>query len=151
MALCEQTPGSLPRILGRILVLENRDRKTLEEECQLQLDRELPAWERYLGSLALIAKLLPLLGFLGTTVALMAAFLGDGGLLAYPSTALFEKNFITAFSLAIGGIGGGILMNLSYHILHGQLRRQMGELELELRQFVGGLVEAGKVPHEKIP
>jgi biopolymer transport protein ExbB/TolQ len=91
--------------------------------------------ERHLGSIALLAKLLPLLGCLGTATELANGFLPLGRLASYPSVATFSPVLLSAFAAALLGICGGIVLQLSHHLLHGRLRSCVREIYSGAREL----------------
>ena len=75
LTACEQAPGPVARVVKAALLHaragEARMRAAAEEAALL----ELPVLERRIGTVAAIAKIAPLLGMLGTVIALLRAFL----------------------------------------------------------------------------
>jgi biopolymer transport protein ExbB len=135
LALCEQTPGSLARVLKRILLVANWTIDRMEREYLLQEDWEIQILERRMGSIALLARVLPMLGFLGTAMALLLGFIRGERLGNYASIASFADVLTGAFSAAIVGMAGGLFLDMGYHILHGRLRSCVREIRSGAREF----------------
>lgn len=135
LTICEQTPGALARVLKRMLLLRNSPAEKIQQEYLLQASWEVQIMERRLRSVGMLAKLLPLLGFLGTAIALLRAFWQFGALTPYASLQQFSNDFTAAFAFSIMGIGGGIVLQLAYHFLYGRLQSSIRDLESAARQL----------------
>ncbi len=73
--MCEKTPGSVPRIVKSGLLCHDREITEIREVIEETAAFEVPYLERYLGILATIATVAPLLGLLGTVTGLVRAFM----------------------------------------------------------------------------
>ena len=73
--LCDQTVGSVPRIVKSGLLCQDRPPEEIREAIEETASFEIPYLERYLGILATIATIAPLLGLLGTVTGLVKAFM----------------------------------------------------------------------------
>jgi biopolymer transport protein ExbB len=135
LALCEETPGPLARVLKRMLLVSDQPLERVEGEYRRQEEWEVQVLERRMGSIALIARTLPLVGFLGTSCALFLGFFRGERLDALASASAFADVVSGAFSSALLGIAGGLAMNLAYHILHGRLRSCVREIHSGAREF----------------
>ncbi|MDR3117688.1 MAG: MotA/TolQ/ExbB proton channel family protein [Puniceicoccales bacterium] len=135
LALCEGAPGPLARVLKRLLLLADQSPERVEGECRYQEELEVQILERRMGSIALIARTLPLVGFLGTACALFLGFLRGERLDALASASSFADVVSGAFSAALLGMAGGLTVNLAYHILHGRLRSCVREMHSGAREF----------------
>jgi biopolymer transport protein ExbB len=128
MRLCEQTPGPLPRVLGRLLRTDVGDPAGAENAYMRQAEWEQVLLERHMGTIALVAKLLPPIGCMGTLLALMSCFSTTCRLDAYPTVGMFFPAVASAFWMAIFGTLGAILMDLGYNFLHGRLTNCLREM-----------------------
>lgn len=135
LTICEQTPGALARIFKRLLISKGAPRETLENEYLLQAEWEIQGLEKRFSSIAMIAKMLPILGFIGTSIALLQGF---GNLFAwkpYATISEFSVFFVNAFSVTLLGFLGNILLNLFYHFLYGRLRSLTRDIEMYAREL----------------
>ncbi len=74
LTLCDNTPGPVAKLLSAgILGRQRGDRNIRAAINDAALD-ELPKLERHINLLNTIAKILPLLGLLGTIIGLLSAF-----------------------------------------------------------------------------
>jgi biopolymer transport protein ExbB len=72
---CDGTAGSIPRIVKSGLLKHDRSLEEIREAIEETASYEVPALERYLGILATVATVSPLLGLLGTVTGLIRAFM----------------------------------------------------------------------------
>ena len=75
LAICDETAGSIPRIVKSGLLKHDRPLEEIREAIEETASYEVPALERYLGILATVATIAPLLGLLGTVTGLIRAFM----------------------------------------------------------------------------
>lgn len=83
LELCERYEKPVPRIIRAGLIKSDRGREEIKESIDDAASHEIPYLEKYLGILATIATVAPLLGLLGTVTGLIKAFMvieATGGL-----------------------------------------------------------------------
>jgi len=83
IALCDENDKPVPRIIRAGLLKSDRNREEIREVVEDSARHEIPNLEKYLGILATIATIAPLLGFLGTVTGMIKAFMvieAKGGL-----------------------------------------------------------------------
>ncbi|MDR1435682.1 MAG: MotA/TolQ/ExbB proton channel family protein [Puniceicoccales bacterium] len=148
--LCAQTPGPLPRVLRRILSFNGENWRCAEGEYVRQAELEQRTLERHMGAIALAAKLLPLIGCLGTLLSILSCLAPSIQLDSYPSMGEFAPSLLSAFWMACFGTGDAIAMNLGYHLLHGKLRNCLREIYAGAEELYASwiLAKNGKAPCE---
>jgi biopolymer transport protein ExbB len=72
--VCERTPGPIARILRAGMLKHGRRKQDIREAIEDAGQLEIPRLERYLGVLATVASISPLLGLLGTVSGMIKAF-----------------------------------------------------------------------------
>ena len=72
--VCEKTPGPIARILKAGMLKHGRRKQDSREAIEDAGQLEIPRLERYLGVLATVASISPLLGLLGTVAGMIKAF-----------------------------------------------------------------------------
>ena len=72
--VCEKTPGPIARILKAGMLKHGRRKQDIREAIEDAGRLEIPRLERYLGVLATVASISPLLGLLGTVAGMIKAF-----------------------------------------------------------------------------
>ena len=127
LTLCEDTPGPMARIMKSALLNYGESRETIRSAIQSAAIVEIPTLERRIGTIVALARVAPLLGFLGTLIAafqalyLFESFNGDSGVL---SRLLAEALITSASGLAIS-----VMAMLAYHFLSGRVRALVHDFE----------------------
>ncbi len=75
LELCSEKDKPVPRIIKAGLLKSDRSREEIKEAIDDAASHEIPNLEKYLGILATIATISPLLGLLGTVTGLIKAFM----------------------------------------------------------------------------
>lgn len=103
---CERYNVPLARIIKAGLIKHNQTRDYIQSSIEKAVREEVPFLERYLGILATITSVAPLLGFLGTVSGMIKVFTqveASSGLInpKMLSGGIWEALLTTAFGLAI--------------------------------------------------
>jgi biopolymer transport protein ExbB len=127
LTLCEDTPGPMARIVKSALLHFGESRESIRGAIQSAAIVEIPSLERRIGTIAALARVAPLLGFLGTLIAALQAlyslesFNRDSGEL---SRLLAQALITSATGLAIS-----VMAMLAYHFLNGRVRALVHDFE----------------------
>ena len=149
LTLCEDTPGPMARIMKSALLNYGESRETIRSAIQSAAIVEIPTLERRIGTIAALARVAPVLGFLGTLIAalqalyLLESFNGDSGVL---SRLLAEALITSASGLAIS-----VMAMLAYHFLSGRVRALVHDFEWvghDIHEFWSAQSEAEESTHE---
>ena len=149
LTLCEDTPGPMARIMKSALLNYGKSRETIRSAIQSAAIVEIPTLERRIGTIAALARVAPLLGFLGTLIAalqalyLLESFNGDSGVL---SRLLAEALITSATGLAIS-----VMAMLAYHFLSGRVRALVHDFEWvghDIHEFLSTQSDAEESTHE---
>ena len=149
LTLCEDIPGPMARIMKSALLNYGESRETIRSAIQSAAIVEIPTLERRIGTIAALARVAPLLGFLGTLIAafqalyLFESFNGDSGVL---SRLLAEALITSASGLAIS-----VLAMLAYHFLSGRVRALVHDFEWvghDIHEFLSMQSDAEESKHE---
>ena len=149
LTLCEDTPGPMARIMKSALLNYGKSRETIRSAIQSAAIVEIPTLERRIGTIAALARVAPLLGFLGTIIAalqalyLLDSFNGDSGVL---SRLLAEALITSASGLAIS-----VMAMLAYHFLSGRVRALVHDFEWvghDIHDFLSTQSGAEESTHE---
>jgi len=149
LTLCEDTPGPMARIMKSALLNYGKSRETIRSAIQSAAIVEIPTLERRIGTIAALARVAPLLGFLGTLIAALQAlyslesFNGDSGVL---SRLLAEALITSASGLAIS-----VMAMLAYHFLSGRVRALVHDFEWvghDIHEFLSTQSDAEESTHE---
>lgn len=151
LTLCEDTPGPMARIVKSALLHYGESRESIRAAIQSAAIVEIPTLERRIGTIAALARVAPLLGFLGTMIAALQAlyslesFNGDSGVLS----RLLAEALITSAS----GLGIAVMAMLAYHFLNGRVRALVHDFEWvghDIHEFLSTAPELEKTPEEAV-
>ncbi len=149
LTLCEDTPGPMARIMKSALLNYGKSRETIRSAIQSAAIVEIPTLERRIGTIAALARVAPLLGFLGTLIAalqalyLLESFNGDSGVLG----RLLAEALITSAS----GLAISVMAMLAYHFLSGRVRALVHDFEWvghDIHEFLSTQSDAEESSHE---
>lgn len=127
LTLCEDTPGPMARIVKSALLHYGESREHIRSAIQAAAIVEIPLIERRIGTIAAIARIAPLLGFLGTLIAALQALYhleaagGDSG--------AFSRLLAEALITSASGIAIAVMATLAHHFLYGRVRALVHDLE----------------------
>lgn len=127
LALCEDTPGPLARIVKSALLHYSESKEVIRSAIEGAAIIEIPVLERRIGTLAALARVAPMLGFLGTLISAIQAlyFLeaanADGG--------EFSRLLAEALITSASGLAIGVMAILAHHFLVGRVRALVHDFE----------------------
>lgn len=127
LTLCEDTPGPMARIVKSALLRYGESREQIRAAIQSAAIVEIPVLERRIGAISAIARIAPLLGFVGTLIAVLQALQQLEA--ANGDSATFTHLLSEALISSAAGIGIAILASLAYHFLHGRVRALVHDFE----------------------
>ncbi|HTL51455.1 MAG TPA: MotA/TolQ/ExbB proton channel family protein, partial [Planctomycetota bacterium] len=117
-ALCDPTRGPVQRVLHAGLIHRHDSRTVIEDAIQAAALGEMPALQKGLGMIALLAGLAPLLGLLGTVTGMITTFqmvnLFGSSDTRFLAGGISEALITTDF---------GLFMAIPFVFLHGVLTR----------------------------
>ena len=127
MTLCEETPGPLARVVKSALLQYGASDARIRSAIESAALIEVPILERRIGSLSAIARIAPLIGFIGTLIAAFQALVSLEA--ANAESAYFMQSLAQAIISSAVGLGIAALAALAYHFLHGRVRALVFEIE----------------------
>ena len=127
LALCEDTPGPLARIVKSALLNYSESRASIRSAIQGAAIVEIPMLERRIGTLSALARCAPLLGFLGTLVStLQALYFLEA---ANADSGEFFRLLAEALITSATGLAIGVMAFLAHHFLVGRVRALVHDFE----------------------
>ncbi|MFC1477612.1 MotA/TolQ/ExbB proton channel family protein [candidate division KSB1 bacterium] len=140
IAECEETPGPTARVLKEGMLRSERNKEEIQEAIEAAGKEQVYYLERYLGILATIAGVAPLIGFLGTVTGMIEAFmqierLGGDVNATVLSGGIWEALMTTAFGLFVG-----IVVYIFYNVFVNRVKRFIFEMETSSSELVELLV-----------
>ncbi len=142
--LCQRWDLPLARVLAAGIPFATRPREELENVLQEEILAEIPAQERFLSTLAVLASIAPLLGLLGTVTGMIHTFelitfhgTGDPRML---SSGISEALVTTMF-----GLGVAIPLMLAHSLISRRVESRIAELEEKAISFVNRVTKVLQV------
>ncbi|MCD8482650.1 MAG: MotA/TolQ/ExbB proton channel family protein [Verrucomicrobia bacterium] len=131
LTVCEETPGPVAAITKAALLQYQEDSEAIRLAIQSAALVEIPILERRVASLAAIARIAPMLGLLGTVVAIVGAFslAGNTPQLAYPNPAEALAGLAQALISTGLGIALAIMATVGHHFVAGRIKVLVGDME----------------------
>lgn len=127
LALCEDTPGPLARIVKSALLNYGESKDVIRSAIQGAAIVEIPMLERRIGTIATLGRVAPLLGFLGTLIAsLQALYFLE---MANADSGEFSRLLAEALTTSASGLAIGIMAVLAHHFLIGRVRALVHDFE----------------------
>jgi Biopolymer transport proteins len=137
LTLCEDTPGPLPRIVKAALLNYGAAKEDIRGAIQSAALVEIPMLERRIGTIAALARVAPLLGFLGTLISVLQAlyFLE----VANADSEAFSQMLAEALITSAAGLAIAVMALLAHQFLYGRVRALVHDFEYvghEIYQFL---------------
>tara|TARA_B100001248_G_scaffold220746_1_gene176674 strand:+ start:121335 stop:122015 length:681 start_codon:yes stop_codon:yes gene_type:complete len=129
LTVCEETPGPVATIVKVALLNYDQPETKMRAEVQATALVEIPILERRVGTIAMIAKIAPLMGLLGTVMALLKAFSLMQASGPYMHVANFSQSVAEALITTATGLAIAIVAYLGHHFLHGRVRALVHDME----------------------
>jgi len=132
--LCRAERGAVARTLEAGLAARGAGREAVEEAMQERVLRELPSLQRFLGGLAVLAAVAPLLGLLGTVTGIIETF---GVIRALGST---EPSLMAGgISEALVTTATGLVLAIPILLVHSVLSSRADHLLAEAESYAATL------------
>ncbi|MGA2052906.1 MAG: MotA/TolQ/ExbB proton channel family protein [Opitutales bacterium] len=129
LTVCEETPGPVAAVVKAALLHHREDEARLRGAIQASALVEIPALERRLGTIAVIAKVAPLIGLLGTVTALWQSFQAMQVMGPYANSKDFSGDISSALITTATGLAIAIMAYLAHHFLYGRVRALVHDME----------------------
>lgn len=129
LTVCEETPGPVVGVVKAALLNHDKSEAKMRAAIQESAIVAIPLLERRIGSIAAVAKISPLVGLLGTVLAILSAFhtIGIDG--PYSNAATFSSDISQALITTATGLSIAIMGYLAHHFLHGRVRAIVHDME----------------------
>ena len=135
--LCQRR-GVVGRTLTACLEARQRGTQAMEDGIQEQLLHELPRLQRFLGGIAVLGGVAPLLGLLGTVTGIIQTF---GVIKVYRNTdpGLMAGGISEALVTTATGLVIAIVILLIHSLLSGRVEKLLGEAEKNAASLLNAL------------
>lgn len=129
LTVCEETPGPVASVVKAGLLNSERGEDDLRAAMREAALVEIPLLERRIGTLGAIAKTAPLVGLLGTVIAILQGFNLMQATDSYADAAQFSGVVAKALITTATGLAISIMAYLAYHFLNGRVRALVHDME----------------------
>jgi len=129
LTVCEETPAPVASVVKAALLNYDSSEEKMRGAIQEAALVELPMLERRVGTLGAIAGAAPLLGLLGTVVALMQGFYLMQAEGPSADISLFSGEVAAALITTATGLAIAAMAQLAHHFLHGRVRALVHDME----------------------
>lgn len=127
--VCKQTPGPIAALTKVTLEKYDRPYEEIKEALESAGRTEIYHLEKYLGALATVAAVAPLLGFLGTVTGMIKAFMKIESLGGNVGPSVLAGGIWEALVTTAAGLIVGILAIIFYNYLQGKVSQYVYEME----------------------
>lgn len=144
--VCRKTRGAIPDILNYGFEHFERGEDAMRRRMEARAQRRIHEAERYLGALATIVGIAPLIGFLGTVIGMIKAFMKIEFLGGNVNASVLAGGIWEALITTAAGLAVGIVVYVFYNHFVGRVERLSQEIsevtEEALHIFYSGRREA---------
>ncbi len=133
---CEQARGTVARTLAAVLARRDRGRGAMEDGVQTQLLAELPKLQRFIGGIAVLAAVAPLLGLLGTVTGIIRTFTVIKSF-GNANPGLMAGGISEALTTTAAGLIVAIPLLLAHSLLKGRADGIVSEAERLAAELLG--------------
>ena len=125
---CEEMRHPIGEVFKLGILNRTLKREELEAMMEREGDEQIKYLERYLGALIIIIGVEPMLGFLGTIVGLIKAFMAWEQLGANITVSALASGIYQAMITTAGGLIVAIPYYVIYHLIVGKIKSQAQEM-----------------------
>jgi biopolymer transport protein ExbB len=145
--VCEKTPGPIARILKAGMLKHGRRKRDIREAIEDAGQLEIPRLERYLGVLATVASISPLLGLLGTVAGMIKAFGQIQAKMGVVNPSDLAEGIGNALITTAAGLVVAIPTLVLYNYFVAKVENMILDMEISSSELVDLLTE-GERPYE---
>jgi biopolymer transport protein ExbB len=129
LTVCEETPGPVAAVVKAALLNADAGAERMRLQVQEAALNEIPALERRISALAVIAQVAPLAGILGTVLGMITTFAAfeQGG--NYAMASALSRGMWQALAASAGGLLLAIPAQLAHHFLAARVRAIVQDVE----------------------
>ena len=139
--MCIQEKSPIGRIVGAGLEKIHHGTMRVRQAMEDQGREEITHLERFLGILATIAGIAPMLGFLGTVIGLVGAFQSVAAASGQPSPTDLADGIWEALITTVFGLVVGIPVAMAYNYLLSQVQSVAASCERIARDTLDAIEE----------
>lgn len=139
--LCSQFDSPIARMIEKGVARIGSPLKTIEASIENVAKLELFKLEKNLSILATISGSAPMMGFLGTVIGMVSAFIAIAQEEGSVSPKLLSSGIYTAMITTVAGLVVGIMAYLAYNYLVTRVSKVVHKMEYSAIEFIDLLQE----------
>lgn len=139
--LCAQSDSPIARMLEKGISRIGSPLKNIEASIENVAKIEIFKLEKNLSTLATISGVAPMMGFLGTVIGMVKAFISISQEEGSVSPKLLSDGIYTAMITTVAGLVVGIIAYLAYNYLVSRVQKVIHKMEYTSIDFVDLLQE----------
>lgn len=139
--LCSQNQSPIARMIEKGVSRIGSPLKTIEASIENVAKIEVFKLEKNLPTLATIAGAAPMIGFLGTVIGMVRAFISISQEEGSVSPKLLSSGIYTAMITTVAGLIVGIIAYLAYNFLVSRVQKVIHKMEYTSIDFIDLLQE----------
>ena len=139
--LCSQNDSPIARMIEKGISRIGSPLKTIEASIENIGKLEIFKLEKNLSTLATIAGAAPMMGFLGTVIGMVKAFIGIAQEEGSVSPKLLSSGIYAAMVTTVAGLIVGIIAYLAYNYLVSRVQKVVHKMEYTSIDFIDLLQE----------
>lgn len=136
LAICEETPGPVARVAMTSILHRDSGREFLEAAVNDAGLSEISRLEVRVGAIATVAQIAPLLGLLGTVLALRTLVGGLAGSQWHWEASIMSQGLDEALITTAAGLAVGIPCYAFYNLVAGKIEALVIDMERASSQLV---------------
>jgi biopolymer transport protein ExbB len=144
LTVCESSPGVASLVVKTALVFREKSHSELEHALDNVALLEIPLLERRLNSIRLIAKIAPIVSFIGVLQILSKTLDGIKHTAEYFSSSVVTSFVQQAAVLVSFGLAINVVGVLAYCFLYGRVRRLIHDMEWSRSEILNYITTAEK-------
>jgi biopolymer transport protein ExbB len=141
---CEKVKHPIGEVFKLGILNRTLDREGLDAMMEREGDEQIQYLERYLGALLIIVGVEPMLGFLGTIIGLIKAFMTWEQLGANITVSALASGIYQAMITTAAGLIVAIPAFIFYHLIVGRIKSHAQEINYYSNELLDILVARGE-------
>lgn len=136
LTICEETPCPVSRVVKAALLTCESGRTVIVDSVRAAALLELPMLQRRISSIMLIAKIAPLMGMIGTVLALLQIFSKISETGSYFTVDIFSAQIYNALVSTVAGLLLCLAAWVMYALLQGRVRAIAHDIDWAANEMV---------------
>ena len=136
LTICEETPCPVSRVVKAALLTCESGRTVIADSARAAALLELPMLQRRIASIMLIAKIAPLMGMIGTILALLQIFSTIASAGSYFTVDAFSAQIFNALVSTAAGLLLCLVSWIMYALLQGRVRAIAHDIDWAANEII---------------